>query len=80
MSGPRLKRHARLRHDPVRGRTVLLSPERGLVLNASAAEIVSRLSGKLTVEQIALELGAPPDDVRALVDALRARGLVETTP
>jgi coenzyme PQQ biosynthesis protein PqqD len=56
---PRLSRRARLRHDPVDGRDVLLFPERGLVLSPSASEILRCCDGLR--------------DIGAIVDALHAR-------
>lgn len=55
-SRPRLRPGIRLRHDRSSGQLVLLAPERGLALNASAGEIIQRCTGELTVEEIATEL------------------------
>lgn len=89
---PRLSRAARLRFDTKTHDHVLLSPERGLRLNESAAEIVRRCTGKLTVEEIAAQLfwlcGFDPsvsraevtNDVASLLTALHARGLLELEP
>jgi pyrroloquinoline quinone biosynthesis protein D len=74
-SRPRLARKARLRRDPIDGRLVLLAPERGLVLNDSAASIVELCDGRQVVE-IARMLDAPLADVIELCAALAARGLV----
>jgi coenzyme PQQ biosynthesis protein PqqD len=49
---PRLSRAARLRFDSRTHGYVLLSPERGLRLNASATDIVRRCTGELTVRQM----------------------------
>jgi coenzyme PQQ biosynthesis protein PqqD len=59
---PRLSRAVRLRFDVQRARDVLLSPERGLWLNASASQIVRRCTGELTVREIT-------EQVRALCSA-----------
>lgn len=82
---PRLAAHARLRRDRRTGGFLLLYPERGLALNASATEIVRRCTGALSVRAIAAELerehgrapGALVGEVHALVNELHARGLVE---
>lgn len=55
---PKLCRSARLRFDAPTKSYVLLSPERGLLLNDCAREIVQRCDGKLTVAEIAGELVA----------------------
>jgi hypothetical protein len=72
---PRLKRFVRLRHDPVRGRWMLLAPERGFVLNGAALAIVQWL-GRGTLRELGAQLGAV-DDVLAFVEELAARGLVD---
>jgi len=67
---PRLARRARLQLDELTGSYVLLSPERGLVLNAAAAAILKRCHGDETVEQIVRELASGADYERALSDTL----------
>ncbi len=83
---PRLARRARLRHDALSGRDVLLYPERGLVLSASATEILSLCDGTRTVDAIVTDLQARhasaareiiARDVDHLLAALPARRLVE---
>jgi PqqA peptide cyclase len=102
---PRLARGARVRLDPRDATPVLLSPERGLRLSATAAAVVALCDGTRTADAIvdALALrylgrdrtdrsktgGEGRDavnrsererlaaDVRALLDDLRARGLIE---
>lgn len=74
-SRPKLARKARLRTDRVTGETLLLYPEHGLVLNPSAAAIVRLCDGR-SAGEIAIELGAPIDDVLELLAALAERGLV----
>ena len=64
-SRPQLARKARLRTDRLTGETLLLYPEHGLVLNASAAMSPA-------------ELGAPLADVLDFLAALGERGLVTT--
>jgi len=76
-SRPQLARKARLRTDRISGETVLLFPEHGLVLNASAAAIVRLCDGR-SVADIAAELAAPVDDVVEFLTTLRDRGLVTT--
>jgi len=49
---PRLAVKARLRWDRKDARWMLLYPERGLVLNATAADVVQLCTGELTVEEI----------------------------
>lgn len=84
---PLLSRAARLRFEPQTDSYVLLSPERGLRLNASAAEIVQRCTGDLTVQQIIAELAelwaSEPvssaeltDDVLDLLGSLSQRRLL----
>jgi coenzyme PQQ biosynthesis protein PqqD len=53
---PTLSRAARLRFDARTHSYVLLSPERGMVLNRSATGIVERCTGEFTVRQIANEM------------------------
>jgi len=80
---PRLARRARLRLDELSRAHVLLSPERGLVLNEPAAAILRLCADDRTVEQIAQQLatGAPLERVRSdvieLLSELRARRLIE---
>lgn len=82
---PKLSRHARLRWDARDGAHILLYPERGLVLNASAAAIVKLCDGRHTEDEIALSLaretnasiGVIARDVHALLERLRDRRVVE---
>jgi coenzyme PQQ biosynthesis protein PqqD len=78
---PRLRRGARLRFDRQTGRYVLLSPERGLRLNESAAQILQQCTGERSVREIVSALRydhpqATPSDVLELLRALERRGLV----
>lgn len=85
---PRLVRAARLRLDAQTKGYILLSPERGLLLNESATEIVLRCTGELTVQEIAdtlfrassAEEGVSRDrvleDVLHLIAALHRRNLL----
>lgn len=82
---PKLARRARLRWDERDQKYMLVYPERGLVLNASAAEIVKLCDGTRSVDDIVAALvaasGAPSErvsgDVRALLQSLEDRRLVE---
>ncbi len=53
---PTLSPIARLRFDAQTQSYVLLSPERGLLLNDSASQIVQRCNGQLTIAEIASEV------------------------
>jgi pyrroloquinoline quinone biosynthesis protein E len=83
---PRLASKARLVRDRTSGREVLLYPERGLSLNAVAAEVCRRLSGSRTVATLAAEVAAlfaeapaaeVEADVLAFLTALHERRLLE---
>jgi pyrroloquinoline quinone biosynthesis protein D len=81
---PALAAKARLRPDRLTGRTVLLAPERGLILSASAAAILELCDARRTVTEIVDLLvqstgGDRPtieSDVQTLLEALAERGLV----
>jgi pyrroloquinoline quinone biosynthesis protein D len=82
----RLARRARLRFDALRGRHMLLWPERGLLLNESGAAIIRLCDGTRAIEDVVDELSrASPDtsreiidaDVRTFLDGIAARGLLE---
>lgn len=81
---PKLAAKCRLKHDRHAGQWMLLYPERGQLLNATAAAIAQRLDGTRSIRTIAEELarehGVPVDEVEAdvttLVDALAAKGLL----
>lgn len=64
---PRLARGVRLHEDRVRGRTVLLAPERVLTPNASAIEILRRCTGALTFTEIVNELARTHQAERARI-------------
>lgn len=82
---PRLSSKARVRPDPRDGRAVLLSPERGMRLSETAAAIVALCDGSHELDAIVAELATRyradrsriETDVRALLDELHARALVE---
>jgi pyrroloquinoline quinone biosynthesis protein D len=80
---PRLRPGVRLRYDGRTGGYLLLSPERGLLLNESAAAIARRCDGTRRVNDVVLELvrnGVPEcraqQDVCDLLSELSERGLV----
>jgi len=79
---PRLHPKARLQHDDVRGRDVLLYPEGLVALNPTGAEIVGLCDGVRSLADVVAELeqrygstGLEPD-VMAFLDGLAAKGLV----
>jgi coenzyme PQQ biosynthesis protein PqqD len=81
---PRLAARARLRQDRHSGGHLLLYPERGLVLNATAAAIVALCDGSHTVTAIAESLAAERavtvevagNAVRDFLAVLAERGLL----
>ena len=84
-SRPRLSPHVRLRPDRPRGGSVLLAPERGLVLNHTAEEILQLCDGHRTVDGIAEILAdrhgahvraAIQKESLAFLSKLYARGLI----
>lgn len=83
---PRLARHARLRFDSARNSWVLLAPERVLIPDAIAVEILQRCDGTATLgaiidalaDDFAAERSEIARDVSALLDDLAAQGVVET--
>ncbi len=85
---PKLASKVRLRYDRRGERYMLLWPERGMVLNPTATEIVKLCTGDATVADIADQLGAKyptqPRDVleHQLVEFLTSmadRGLMDGT-
>ncbi|MDA8048714.1 MAG: pyrroloquinoline quinone biosynthesis peptide chaperone PqqD [Rhodospirillales bacterium] len=83
-SQPGLSPHARLRHDGARGGWVLLGPERVLMLDEIAAEILTLCDGAASIGAIADALAqrhaAPPaavlNDVLEMLQDLRDKGLL----
>jgi len=85
---PRLARAARLRLDAQTHSYILLSPERGLLLNDSATEVVLRCTGELTIQEIVdtlFQASTPEqglshttvqEDVLNLITALHRRNLL----
>jgi pyrroloquinoline quinone biosynthesis protein D len=85
-SRPKLASKARLRWDKREGKYFLLYPERGLLLNATAADIVQLCTGEHTVEWIVGQLGekypgqareALGREVMAFLTQIESRGLLE---
>ena len=86
---PRLAQKARLRFDRHSGRHLLVYPEKGLALNATAAAVVELCTGEHSVAEIvdalALRFADEPrarieQDVRACLEQLARRGLLGKTP
>jgi pyrroloquinoline quinone biosynthesis protein D len=81
---PRLASHARLQFDKHRNQWIVQAPERLLVLDAVATEIVQRCTGAATVTAIVDDLAekftAPRDviarDVNALLQDLADKGIM----
>lgn len=83
-SVPRLADHARLQFDKHRDRWIIQAPERLLVLDAIALEIVQRCDGVAPViaivDDLAGKFAAPAEvigrDVNALLQDLVDKGIV----
>ena len=81
----RLAPKARLRFDRKSSHYILLYPERGLVLNPTAADVLQRCTGERTVHSIVEELARKyghqaPAVEKEVMDFLRTmadRGLVQ---
>jgi pyrroloquinoline quinone biosynthesis protein D len=86
-SVPRLRRGVRLRFDSTREVWVLLAPERVLMPDDIAVEILQRCDGEASVGAIVDELSRAFEaeralilrDVAALLQDLVAKGMVETS-
>jgi pyrroloquinoline quinone biosynthesis protein D len=84
MTGPALARKARLRWDARRDAWMLLAPERGIALSASAAAILKLCDGERSAEAIAAQLAAESGadvetvrrDVAAFLEEMRKKSLV----
>ena len=84
-SRPRLARGVRMREDKVRGRTVLLAPERTVALDDTGIAILNELDGNKTLRQVidtlAETYNAPADvighDVTAFLNDLGDRRFLE---
>jgi pyrroloquinoline quinone biosynthesis protein D len=76
-----------LRHDKVRGRWVLLAPERVLVPDDIAVAVLQRLDGVRTLREVAdalaADYAAPPElilnDVIALLQGLADKNFLTAT-
>jgi coenzyme PQQ biosynthesis protein PqqD len=85
---PRIAAKARLRYDRKAERYMLLYPEKGLVLNPTAADIAQLCTGEHSVgaivEQLAAKYGkeAPviEREVMGFLSALSERGLLQEAP
>jgi coenzyme PQQ biosynthesis protein PqqD len=86
---PRLASKARLRFDRHTQQHMLLYPERGMVLNATAQAIALLCTGQARVIDIVERLHAQSNgatreeverDVQAFLDALLERGLIRVDP
>lgn len=83
----RLAGKARLRFDRKSSRYMLLYPERGLVLNPTAADVLQRCDGERTVGSIVEELAGRyghraadvEREVLGFLQTLADRGLVRAT-
>ncbi|HEY8981644.1 MAG TPA: pyrroloquinoline quinone biosynthesis peptide chaperone PqqD [Streptomyces sp.] len=70
---PALSPYARLRNCPVREATLLIVPERIVVLSGEAAAVVGLCDGVRTVPQIIAALGES-DGVAEFLDDVREQG------
>lgn len=68
---PKLAPKLRLKYDPVRAKHLLLMPERVVVLNESAGEILSLVDGERTVDDIVTALEAKFPGVSLRQDVLQ---------
>jgi pyrroloquinoline quinone biosynthesis protein D len=82
---PRLPRGVKLRFDGVRGKHLLLAPERVFELDAAAVAVVNLVDGKRTIDEIVDILSSSfeeePDiirsDVAAMLEDLAQKRIVE---
>jgi coenzyme PQQ biosynthesis protein PqqD len=85
---PRIAAKARLRYDRKAERFMLLYPEKGLVLNPTAADIAQLCTGEHSVgaivDQLAAKYGkdtpAIEREVMGFLTALAERGLLQEAP
>jgi len=85
---PRLAGKVRLRFDRHSGQHLLLYPERGMQLDAHAAEILQLCDGSRTIAAVAAELAQRhhhaaervESDVLNFLQQLQDRCLIEATP
>ena len=77
---PKLARGIRLQYDAARDQWILQAPERVLVLDEIAAEVLQRCTGEADIATIVASLAeafdAEPDEIAADVDELLT-GLIE---
>jgi pyrroloquinoline quinone biosynthesis protein D len=80
---PRLAKHVRLTHDRHRDRWVLQAPERLLVLDETALEVIRRVDGRSVaalVTELAEVYDAPAEEIAAdvltLIADLREKGII----
>jgi pyrroloquinoline quinone biosynthesis protein D len=79
-----LPRHVKLRHDPGRGRWIILAPERVFNPDETAVEVLKKLDGQRSVNEIAEALSqeyqAPLDvvtnDILAMLQDLTDKGVL----
>ena len=84
---PKIASKARLRYDRKTDRTMLLYPEKGLVLNPTAAEIAKLCTGEHSVAGIVSQLASRygkgaaeiEGEVMKFLSALAERGLLQET-
>jgi coenzyme PQQ biosynthesis protein PqqD len=82
---PRIASKARLRYDRKTGHTMLLYPEKGLVLNPTAAEIAKLCTGEHSVAAIVTQLASQygkdaaviESEVMKFLSSLAERGLLQ---
>lgn len=82
---PRIASKARLRYDRKTDRTMLLYPEKGLVLNSTAAEIAKLCTGEHSVADIVARLARQygkdaaeiETEVTKFLTSLGERGLLQ---
>lgn len=74
VSVPAFNRGFRLRHDDVRGKWVVLAPERLFVLDGPAAEVLQLVDGERSlsaiVDALAVKFAAPREAIAKDVDAM----------
>jgi coenzyme PQQ biosynthesis protein PqqD len=84
---PRIASKARLRYDRKDNRYMLLYPEKGMILNPSAAEIAKLCTGEHSVAAIISQLASRygkdaaeiEGEVMKFLSALAERGLLQET-
>jgi len=84
-SRPKMPKHIKMRHDPGRGRWIILAPERVFNPDDVAVAVLKRLDGKVTVGEIAGDLAkeyqAPAyvvlKDIIEMLQDLSDKGVVD---